>query len=71
VFHERQTADTDEENWTNPRRVEVYARSDELAAEVLEKLAGRAATYRENARRIREARTTNVPSPFLEEAYTT
>jgi hypothetical protein len=58
--------DTDEEHDADPRYVEVYARSAELAAEWLDEISPRASQFRETARRIRAAGTTDVPSPFLE-----
>jgi hypothetical protein len=54
--------DTDEEHDTDPRYVEVYARSAELAAEWLDEISPRASQYRENARRIRAAGLGAPPS---------
>jgi hypothetical protein len=61
--------DTDEEHDTDPRYVEVYARSAELTAEWLDEISPRASLFRENARRIRAAGTVDVPSPFTEAAH--
>jgi len=50
-----------EERPNAPRLVEAEARSHEIAAEILELLAADASAHRATARRMRKARTGDVP----------
>jgi hypothetical protein len=51
----------DDHGWaTDPVDVETDARSDEIAADVLELVAERVPRYRSHARRIREQQSTHV-----------
>jgi hypothetical protein len=52
---------------TDPVCVAIEVRSDEITAEVLEGFGEAGRRYRENALRMREAGTTQVPSPWMEE----